>query len=356
MNPAGKNTQSSRLFGLISWAATGLIVISLLGFTFWSIQPPEIPAPPEATPTAQGLTAEGLSALPSSIPSVSTGRPSAIRGITRLASLKTNIPEQPRYQPEEYKVRRGDSVFGIADDYRIKPETLYWANYEIFDGSPDSIQPGQILYIPPVDGVYYKWKEGDTLDSVAERFDVEPEAILDWPGNNIDLTNPQIAPATYVMIPGGENNDQPLFIQTVTRNSGPIAAACGGGYISRGFFTWPTPNHYLSGYDYGTDGHGAIDISAPEGTPIYAADSGVVTMASVSAWNYGYGNVIQIDHGNGFVTLYAHLSVVSVTQCQSVLGGATIGASGNTGNSAGAHLHFEIRYFGKRVNPWFYLP
>jgi murein DD-endopeptidase MepM/ murein hydrolase activator NlpD len=116
---------------------------------------------------------------------------------------------------------------------------------------------------------------------------------------------------------------------------------------------WPAGNRFLSGNDYWSE-HLGIDIAANEGAPIYAADSGVVTMASIGD-NYGYGNVVQIDHGNGFVTLYAHLSQINVGLCQSIYQGQVIGASGNTGNSFGAHLHFEIRLGGARVNPWDYL-
>jgi murein DD-endopeptidase MepM/ murein hydrolase activator NlpD len=77
-------------------------------------------------------------------------------------------------------------------------------------------------------------------------------------------------------------------------------------------------------------------------------------MAGFSA--SGYGNVVQIYHGNGYTSLYAHLSVIQVSQCQVVGGGAVIGLAGNTGNSFGAHLHFEIRAGGTPVNPWNYLP
>ena len=78
-------------------------------------------------------------------------------------------------------------------------------------------------------------------------------------------------------------------------------------------------------------------------------------MAS-SGWNYGYGNVIQIDHGDGYSTLYAHLSVIGVTVCESVYQGQWIAAAGNTGNSFGAHLHFEVREGGSNINPWYVLP
>ena len=121
-----------------------------------------------------------------------------------------------------------------------------------------------------------------------------------------------------------------------------------------GGFVWPADNHSLSGNDYWS-GHLGIDIAAGEGAPVYAADSGVVTMAT-GGYNYGYGNVIQIDHGNGYSTVYAHLSVIGVAQCASVGAGQWIGSSGTTGNSQGAHLHFEVRQGGGFINPWFVLP
>jgi murein DD-endopeptidase MepM/ murein hydrolase activator NlpD len=341
----------SRLFSVLSWIVTGLVVAALLGFTFWKTRSPQTAPTQPPAPTA--IATEGVSTLPS----LAGLQASTMLGITRLVSLTTNDPGQVHYNLEEYTVQRGDSLFGIAKDFNIKPETLYWANADVFAGDPDSLKPDDVLRIPPVDGVYYKWQNGDTMDTVAAHFKLDPEVILNWPGNNLDLTDPQIAVGAYVMIPGAKETDQPLFITTVTRYSGALAQACGGGYIGRGYFNWPAPAHSLSGYDYGEGGtHRGIDISAKEGTPIYAADNGVVTMASFGAWNYGYGNVIQIDHGNGFVTLYAHLSDIYVGQCQSVLAGANIGAAGNTGNSSGAHLHFEIRFNGTAQNPWLYLP
>ena len=120
------------------------------------------------------------------------------------------------------------------------------------------------------------------------------------------------------------------------------------------FFSWPADAHTLSGNDYWS-GHLGIDIADGEGGAVYAADSGVVTMAQ-GGFNYGYGNVIQIDHGNGYSTVYAHLSNIGVGVCQSVSRGQWIGAAGNTGNSQGAHLHFEVRQNGGFINPWFVLP
>ncbi len=213
------------------------------------------------------------------------------------------------------------------------------------------------LTIPPVDGLYYEWQEGDTFESVAKKFFAEPEDIIEFSGNQIDLTNPVIEPGTVVMIPGGsrELRNWSADLQTASSGAntgtggGNAANVCGGGPVSSGF-GWPADDHSLSGNAYGP-GHLGIDISAPEGANVYAAGTGVVTMAA-GGWNYGYGNVVQIDHGNGYVTVYAHLSTIFVSQCQTVGQGAVIGLAGNTGNSFGAHLHFEIRVGGANINPY----
>ena len=224
--------------------------------------------------------------------------------------------------------------------------------------STHSLKPGQELSIPPTDGLLYEWKEGDTIEKIAAAYQAKSEDIINWPGNNIDLTNPQFKAGTLVMIPGGWRESKTITLPTVSRGRGTGTAstggsACGGGPVGSGFI-WPAGNHFLSGNDY-FSGHLAIDIAAGEGAPIYAAASGVVTVAA-GGWNGGYGNVIQVDHGNGYVTLYAHLSQINVSVCQGVGAGQLIGLSGNTGNSFGAHLHFEVRQGGSNINPWYVLP
>jgi murein DD-endopeptidase MepM/ murein hydrolase activator NlpD len=337
------------LFSVISWAVTFVLVAGMvLGALRW--KETNAGGLPEAIPTAK----PGDESPKVSMPPL-TGGAGGFASIQRGIQLKTNIPaDKPRYEPQDYRVVRGDSVFAIADTFKLKPETVYWANYKVFSGSPTSIQPGQELVIPPTDGVYYEWEEGDTVESVADKFKVEPDDIIYWPGNRLDLTDPTVEPGTFVMVPGAVQDDQPLFIEVATSASSGGSSGCEGGYQSQGYFSWPAGARYLSGYDFGQNGHNGIDISAPEGTGVWAADNGVVTMAQ-GGWNYGYGNVVQIDHGNGFVTIYAHLSVISVGQCQSITAGAPIGAAGNTGNSQGAHLHFEIRQNGSPINPWLLL-
>jgi murein DD-endopeptidase MepM/ murein hydrolase activator NlpD len=345
----GKITNSPRLFNGISWGMTALIVVALIGFTLWRVFPAPVSATPDPTPTQGGA--------PVSLP-VSPGSINDPQAIVRHIALKTEIDRTVSYKVVQYTVQRGDSVFGIAKEHNIKPETLLWANYDTLQDSPDSIRTGQVLNIPPQDGIYYQWQEGDSLESVADKFDVTTDDILNWPGNNIDLTNPALDPGTDVMIPGGKREFVQWIIPTVASGRSGTAnvggAACGGGAVGSGGFIWPTGNHFLSGNDYWS-GHLGVDIAAGEGALVWAADAGVVTMAQ-GGWNYGYGNVVMIDHGNGYSTVYGHLSQINVVPCQSVSAGTPIGLAGNTGNSFGAHLHFEVRLNGGFVSPWYVLP
>jgi murein DD-endopeptidase MepM/ murein hydrolase activator NlpD len=117
-------------------------------------------------------------------------------------------------------------------------------------------------------------------------------------------------------------------------------------------FIWPVGNHFLSGYDY-LPYHLGIDIAAATGTPIYASDAGTVIYAG---WNdSGYGFMVEIDHNNGYQTLYGHMSSLAVRCGDSVAQGSYIGAAGSTGKSTGSHVHFEVRLNGGFVNPWYVL-
>lgn len=336
---------SSRWFNLASWGITAVLVAVMLGFALVRLQSPAAAAP---APTAAAGSVQPAAQDP--IASVSWLQQPAIE---RRLTLKTIIPTRPRFDAIEHTVQRGDSITRIAKQFGITADTLLFANYDTLQDNADSLRAGQELNIPPTDGILYQWKDGDTVEKIAAKYDANAADILTWPGNNIDLTDPTIKTGQWVMIPGGTRASLAQTIATAG-GAGPANTGCPAGLGSRSFFSWPAGNHFLSGNDYSAS-HRGIDIAANEGSPIYAADSGVVSM-SQDGWNYGYGNIIQIDHGNGFVTLYAHLSVRMVTKCQSVFGGQMIGSAGNTGNSFGAHLHFEIRLNGTQVNPWNYLP
>ena len=121
--------------------------------------------------------------------------------IERDLQLKTNIPERPRYKPVKYRVSRGDAMLAIAKKFNIKVDSIIYSNKDVITyDNPDSLKPGMELLIPPVDGMYYDWKDGDTFETVAEKFSVlskvKPEDIMNFPGNNIDLTNPKVEPGT----------------------------------------------------------------------------------------------------------------------------------------------------------------
>jgi murein DD-endopeptidase MepM/ murein hydrolase activator NlpD len=282
--------------------------------------------------------------------------------LMRKPDLHTDITSTFREGVVQYTVQSGDAVFSIAKRFDISPETLLWSNYDVLRDDPHTLRIGQNLLVPPTNGIWYEWKTGDTLEAVATKYKADVNDILFWFGNNLDLTNPQIEPGTQIMIPGGQREFQQWVVPTIpvgpagvaTKILGPGGCDISGyGAFGTGYFIWPASNHYLSGNDYWS-GHLAIDIAAGTGAPIYAADSGLVIYAG---WiTNGYGNMVMIDHGNGYQTLYAHLDSI-VTSCgSSVYQGSVIGYGGSTGNSTGPHLHFEVRYLGGFLNPWTVLP
>jgi murein DD-endopeptidase MepM/ murein hydrolase activator NlpD len=279
--------------------------------------------------------------------------------LVRMASVHTTIPTRERAEISYYEVQAGDSVMGIANQFNIKPETVLWANYDLLQDNPNMLSIGQNLKIPAANGVIYQWKKSDTIENIAYKFKAKSEDILLWPANRLDLLEPTIEAGTLVMVPGGSRDLIQWVIPTIWRaNSGAtktIGEACDtsrGSAYGSGSFGWPADNRSLSGNDFWS-GHLGIDIAAATGAPIYAADSGVVVYAS--SISGGYGLMVMIDHGNGFHTLYAHLSQI-VARCGSNAGrGQVIGYAGSTGNSTGPHLHFEIRYNGAFANPWDYL-
>jgi murein DD-endopeptidase MepM/ murein hydrolase activator NlpD len=288
-------------------------------------------------------------------------------GVLRIANGHTQIPHRPRVTILKYQVKAGDTLFGIADRYGLKPESIFWGNYEVLNGDPHSLSPGQDLAILPTDGAAYEWKAGDNLQSVADSFSVDPQAIIDWPGNNlapdVDPANPPISEGTLLVIPGGKREFVDWRSPRITRSNPATAkllgpGACPATYtgaIGTGTFVWPTSSTWISGYNYIPGVHEAIDIGGSIGNAIFAADSGVVVYAG---WhNGGYGYVAVIDHGNGWQTLYAHLSALNVGCGDSVYQGNRIAAMGCTGNCTGPHLHFEMMsdLYGK-VNPLNFLP
>ncbi|KXK13337.1 MAG: peptidase M23 family protein [Chloroflexi bacterium OLB14] len=290
-------------------------------------------------------------------------------GISRSAQIHTNIPSRPRNEISTYVVQQGDTVFGIAEKFGLEPQTILWGNYNVLLDNPHSLQPGQELKILPVDGVYWEWLGGISFGSWAEFYGVTAKDIIEYPLNHIDAStitdfdNANIPVGTWLIIPNGKRDfvswSAPLGVTRENPASARVlgAGACepvSGGAVGYGAFVYPANNHTLSGFDFSPEAnHSGLDFAGNTGEAVYASDAGVIVYAG---WNdYGYGNMIMIDHGNGFQTLYAHLSALNVGCGQSVGQGEVIGAIGSTGRSSGSHLHFEIMA-GTKVNPWSYLP
>ncbi len=307
-----------------------------------------------AQPAAPAVT---FAPPPAALPEI---KPTArAQALARIASPHTIIPDRPRQTATKYTVQKGDSVFSISKDFNLKPESVLWANYDVLKDDPQMLEVGMTLLIPPVDGVYYKWKDGDSVQGVADKYKTNADAILSFPGNRLDMTDPKISAGTYVMVVGGKGEFRQWVVPTIPRGRAGVTTGIntcdtsGSTAYGTGSFVWPGPVHQLSGNDY-WGGHLGIDIAAGLGQYVYAADSGVVVYAGPIGG--GYGNMVMIDHGNGYQTLYAHNSQVNVKCGQNVTQGQVIALAGSTGNSTGPHLHFEVRYLGGFVNPWSVLP
>lgn len=313
----------------------------------------------QATPLPQtdGTAGNTSLTLPAAGPTSEVGTDSQV---ARLADAHTLIPTRGRSTVITYTVQNGDTLFGIADKFGLKPETLLWGNYFVLKDDPHLLFPGQTLNILPVDGTYHLITTDNTLDKVAKFYGVTVADILDWPSNQLDPTNPVLVPGQYLVVPGGHRELTSWQVPTITRTQKATTATnigqCPGGYsgaVGTGAFVFPAIAHTLSGYDY-TPIHRGLDFRAGLGSPIFAADSGVIVYAGPNS--FGYGNLIVIDHGNGWESVYGHLSQWNVTCGQSVAQGSIIGLAGSTGNSSGPHLHFELHFKGGSVNPWTVLP
>ena len=267
-------------------------------------------------------------------------------GLFQAPVAHTIIAERDRMQVITYTVQPNDNVFAIAQGFGLKPETIVWANPEL-ESRPDMLSVGQELLIPPVDGIYYTVKAGDTVEKLAKTYQTEVEKIVGFEMNG--LAEPYaLTPGQKIMLPDGRK--KVILFQNIYPME-RVGAPPSGAQKGSGRFGWPTQGILTQRY---WSGHQGIDIANRTGTPIYAADAGYVVLSGRDTW--GYGNQVLIDHGNGYLTRYAHLDTILVHAGQSVEKGQKIGTMGNTGRSTGPHLHFEIIKGGGRQNPEAYLP
>jgi murein DD-endopeptidase MepM/ murein hydrolase activator NlpD len=278
-----------------------------------------------------------------------------VQGTAVQASSKVASDEQ-KFYIQEYSVQPGDTLEGIAKKFNVNYQTIKLLN-DIRDDS--YLKIGQKLKIPNMNGVVYTVQPGDTLSEICDIYGVSEERILK--SNNIP--NPQeLQIGQDIFIPGLDVVSEVENKWTSSDNSNKyerVALA----YRGRGFpgdFIWPVNGPITSGFGwrihpiFGTpEFHTGIDIGVPYGTPVRAADRGIVTYAG---WEHGYGEIVTIDHGDGISTSYSHNSSIVVSVGQRVSQGQVIAYAGSTGWSTGPHVLFEVKVDGRYVNPLNYLP
>jgi murein DD-endopeptidase MepM/ murein hydrolase activator NlpD len=282
----------------------------------------------------------------SDLPPIQLSDESNAGDLTIAAVPFTIVPKRARSQVVQYVVGPGDTVTGIAARFHISADSVLWSNAKLED-NPDMLSIGQNLNIPPTSGVLYTVQKGDSIEAIAAKFKANIADILSDPfdqsNHDLKASPPQLTVGAFLMVPGGE---KPFVVRKVIyRSSLPSGAARGTSN-----FIWPV-RACISQLFWAR--HPGYDLAAPKGTPVYAADSGYV---EVVGWdNTGYGNMILLNHGNNFVTRYAHLSAFNVEAGQSVKKGDLIGRVGSTGHSTGPHLHFEVIFGGVQRNPAYFI-
>lgn len=257
--------------------------------------------------------------------------------------FQTEISQKPRDKTIEYTVSRGDTLSTVADKFGISVDTVRWAN----DLTNDNISVGDSLKIIPVTGIAYKVAKGDSVYSIAKKLDSDAQKIVDFPFN--DFANPEtfsLVEGQILIVPDGvKPADQPTIRRQVYIASGPVT-------ISGLGLTWPAHgivSQFASWY------HMAIDIATSVGSPVVAAQNGIVSSISTGTWDGGYGTNIYVKNGD-VQTHYAHLAGVNVSVGQQVSAGSTVlGWIGMSGRTTGPHVHFEVIKGGVPVNPLPYL-
>jgi murein DD-endopeptidase MepM/ murein hydrolase activator NlpD len=255
----------------------------------------------------------------------------------------TTLPDaRKRTESFVYNVQPGDTLYSIGEKFKISTDALKYVN-GLTDTSILSI--GQEVIVPPTAGLVHKVEAGDTLTSIAEKYEVPVQAIADF---NYLLDTSRLALGTELVIPGGK---VPKYVPPVIIMDTAISSVGSAGQASpnRSLCVWPTTVRYIS--QYFSWYHNGVDIATPSGAmpPIISCMSGVVVRAGWDPW--GLGLHVRIDHGNGYETVYGHMSRIDVSYGESVKRGEVIGLMGSTGRSTGPHVHYMVKYNGAPQDP-----
>lgn len=241
-----------------------------------------------------------------------------------------------------YRVRAGDTLSRIATSFGLSVTTLYWANSTNV-ADPQLVKIGQILNIPPMDGLAISVASGTTMQSIADKYGIDVKELA--AANN--MTDPTLVPGEMLLVPGADTPPLPV-------KQAPVPVVNWLGKL-----LWPAHAHYTITQLFGCTGwygeprwgkclhfHDGLDIGGPTGVPVVAAAAGTVIYAG---WRKrgtdgaAGGIVVWISHGGGTLyTTYNHLSAVTVKIGQKVTAGQRVGNIGETGAAAGTHLHFEV--------------
>ncbi len=235
-------------------------------------------------------------------------------------------------QISTYIVRKGDTFAGIAKMFDVSVNTILWAN-DLTKSS--ALKVGETLVILPISGVMHTVVKGDTLAKIAKKYggDVDEIALF----NDLKVTDNLVVGDT-VLIPDGQVSSS--IRPSSASSNGTSKLIKSGGPDLGSYFHKP----FIGGHKtQGLHGYNGVDYGMPVGNPLYASAGGTVIISKNSGWNGGYGNYVVIQHPNHTQTVYGHMLSTVVSVGQTVSQDQLIGYSGNSGNSTGPHLHFEIR-------------
>lgn len=302
---------------------------------------------PQPTSTPQVLTARELLLL-----TPEAGRRGGLRFLPLALSGVSGRPTDVDAESFPYVVKTGDTLWGLALDFGRDLEAMSCTTTPA-GADAETLTPGQTINVPALDDLCYTVTPGDTLAGIAASHGLTVAQIAAVPWNGLASPPYAVQPRQRVLLPGARPTAKPRADRAVVSYASDswAATAYRDWPFGDGKFIWPVAGPISQG---ARAGHVALDIAVPSGTPVKAADRGKVILAG---WNSsGYGFRVVIDHGIDYVTLYAHLSDIYVEPGDVVGKGQVIGATGANGNITGPHLHFEIRDFGRLVDPLPLLP